>query len=80
MEEKCMVNDILQDTKNFVKLLDDSILESNNLGFRQMVITLRNSAENYEGELYKIAESKGYYFPSESVEEIEIANLRKNFL
>ena len=61
MEEKYMVNDILQNSKEFVKSLDETILESSNLEFRQMIVTLRNSAECFEGELYKVAESKGYY-------------------
>ena len=80
MEEKYMVNDILQNSKEFVKLLDNTILESGNLEFRQLVITLRNSAESFEGELNKIAESKGYYIPSQKVDEEDIMILRKMFL
>lgn len=80
MEEKYMVNDILQNSKEFVKSLDETILESNNLEFRQMIISLRNSAESFEGELYKIAESKGYYSSSPKAEENEIMYLKKMFL
>lgn len=80
MEEKYMVNDILQNSKEFVKLLDDTILESRNIEFRQMITTLRNTAENFDCEIRKIAESKGYYIPSSKVEESEIVSLRKLFL
>ena len=80
MEEKYMVNDILQNSKDFVKILDDTILESDNLEFRQGIISLRNSAESFESELKKIAESKGYYFSSLKAEETEIICLRKMFL
>ena len=80
MEEKYMVNDILQNSKEFVKSLDETILESNNFEFRQMVVTMRNSAENFEGELCKVAETKGYYSSSPKVEENEIIHLKKMFL
>ena len=80
MEEKFMVNDILQNSKEFVKVLDETILESNNSEFRQMIITLRNSSESFEGELQKIAESKGYYSSSLKAEENEIQYLKKMFL
>ena len=80
MEEKYMVNDVLQNSKSFVKNLDDVILESTNIEFRQLITNLRNSAENFEYELNKIAESKGYYLNSSKVEESEIVNLRKLFL
>lgn len=80
MEEKYMVNDILQNSKDFIKALDETILESNNLEFRQMIILIRNSSESFEGNLSKIAETKGYYIPSLKVDESEINNLRKMFL
>lgn len=75
-----MVNDILQNSKEFVKSLDETILESSNLEFRQMIVTLRNSAESFEGELYKVAESKGYYSSAQKAEENEIIRLKKMFL
>lgn len=80
MEEKYMVNDVLQNSKEFVKYLDDTILESSNIEFRQMITTLRNSAESFECELHKVAESKGYYLASSKAEENEIVALRKLFL
>ena len=75
-----MVNDILQNSKEFVKSLDETILESSNLEFRQMIVTLRNTAETFEGELSKVAESKGYYSSAEKAEENEILRLKKMFL
>ena len=75
-----MVNDILQDSKEHVKLLNETILESSNFNFRQMTILLRNSAESFEGELYKISESKGYTLPSLKTEESEINAIKKMFL
>lgn len=80
MEEKYMVNDVLQDSKEFVKSLNETILESDNLEFRQMIMLLRNSAESFEGNLSKIAETKGYYISSPKADEVEIISLRKKFL
>lgn len=80
MEEKYMVNDVLQNSKEFVKTLDETILESGNSEFRQMITILRNSAESFEGELNKIAESKGYYIAPQKADESEILALRKMFL
>lgn len=80
MEEKYMVNDVLQDSKEFVKSLDEAILESDNSEFRQMVMLLRNSAESFEGSLSKIAETKGYYISSPKAEESEILLVKKLFL
>lgn len=80
MEEKCMVNDVLQNSKEFVKLLDDTILESDNLEFRGLVTLIRNSAESFEGNLSKLAKAKGYYIASSKADESEIIALRKMFL
>ncbi len=80
MEEKYMVNDVLQNSKEFVKSLDFAILESSNAEFRQLITNLRNSAEIFDSELQKISESKGYYYTSSNVDENEIMELRKMFL
>ena len=79
MEEKYMVNDTLQNSKEFVKALDEAILDSSNQELRQMLILMRNSAESFDGELRKIAESKGYYFPSPKADESEVVALKKSF-
>lgn len=75
-----MVNDILQNSKDFAKILNDTILESGNSEFRQIIVAIRNMIENFEGELYKIAESKGYYLSSKKAEESEIIELKKMFI
>lgn len=80
MEEKYMVNDVLQNSKEFVKSLDFAILESSNVEFRQLITNLRNSAENFDSELQKIAESKGYCYATSNVNENEIMEVRKMFL
>ena len=80
MEEKYMVNDVLQNSKEFVKSLDFAILESSNAELRHLITNLRNSAEIFDSELQKISESKGYYYTSSNVDENEIMELRKMFL
>lgn len=61
MEEKYMVNDVLECTKNTIKAYENAIIETENIELRQIFQSLRNSLENYQYELFKIAEAKGYY-------------------
>lgn len=67
MEEKYMVNDILENSKNEIKNYTDSILECSNIELRQVLQSARNTCESFQYELFKLATSKGYYFPEEIV-------------
>lgn len=77
MEEKYMVNDILECTKSSLKMYEEAIVECQNTELRQMFQGLRNNLENYQYELYKIAEAKGYYTPQKIATEQEIFNIKK---
>ena len=61
MEEKYMVNDILDNLKFGIRNLQNAIINCNNVELRQELQNIRNNEENFEDELCKIAESKGYY-------------------
>ena len=67
MEEKYMVNDILENSKSSIKDFGGAILECSNSELRQTIQNLRNSQESFQYELYRLAESKGYYCPAENV-------------
>ena len=64
MEEKYMVNDILECTKSSLKDYQGAIIETANMELRQTFQNLRNSGESFQYELFKLAESKGYYVPA----------------
>lgn len=77
MEEKLMVNDIIQDLKSNVKDYQEAICECDNIGLRQTIQQIRNNEESLQYDLVKIANLKGYSNPSAKVEIKEIDNLKK---
>ena len=68
MEEKLMVNDIIQDLKSNVKDYQEAICECDNIGLRQTIQQIRNNEESLQYDLVKIANLKGYSNPSAKVE------------
>ena len=73
MDEKTMVNDILGNVKADLTSYQTAISECENMGLRQTLQQIRNSDETFQYELYKVAQTKGYYQPAqkETVTEIE---------
>ena len=78
MEEKYMVNDILESTKNNIKTYSEAITESANMNLRQTIQNIRNTTESFQYELFKLAESKGYYIPAEPAKPNEINKIKQN--
>ena len=78
MEEKYMVNDILEGTKNDIKNYSGVITEASNMNLRQTVQNIRNTTESFQYELFKLAESKGYYTPAEQAKPDEICKIKDN--
>lgn len=79
MEEKYMVNDILEGIKTTLKDYENAIIETANMELRQTFQNLRNSAESFQYELFKLAESKGYYIPAENAQNEEIQKVKNEF-
>ena len=71
MEEKAIVNDVLESTKACLKDLEGAIIETANMELRQTFQNLRNSSESFQYELFKLAESKGYYVPAQNATQDE---------
>jgi len=76
MEEKYMVNDILESTKSTLKDYESAITETANMELRQTFQNLRNSCESFHYELFKLAEAKGYYIPAENAKPEEIQKVK----
>lgn len=76
MEEKHMVNDILESSKNEIKNYSNIIVETDNMELRQLFQTIRSNTESFQYELFKLATSKGYYTPAEPVKPEEINKMR----
>ncbi len=77
MEEKYMVNDILEGTKSTLKTYEGIIVEAENTELRQTIQQLRNNCEAFQYELYKVAQTKGYYTPAEQANQEDINKIKK---
>ena len=76
MEEKYMVNDILESTKAGLTTYQGVISEAENMQLRQTVQQIRNSDESFQYELFKIAQTKGYYKSAQPATVTEIQTVK----
>lgn len=76
MDEKIMVNDILESVKAELTTYQGVISEAANQELRQTVQTIRNSCEAFQYELFKVAQTKGYYKPAATASPMEITNVK----
>lgn len=72
MQEKYMVNDALSGVKSELTFYQNAIAECQNPDLRNTIIQIRNSCEQSQYELYKLAQSKGYYQPATPAPPTEI--------
>lgn len=79
MEEKYMVNDILNGVKGDLTIYQGAIAEAANMQLRQTLQQIRNNDESFQYELFKVAQAKGYYKPAQQANQTEI-NTVKNEL
>ena len=76
MDEKTMVNDILGGVKSDLTTYQNAISECENMQLRQALQQIRNNDESFQYELFKIAQTKGYYKPAEQATSLEIQNVK----
>ena len=76
MDEKTMVNDILEGVKSGLKTYQGVISEAENMQLRQTIQQIRNNDESFQYELFKIATSKGYYKPAAKATVTEIDTVK----
>lgn len=76
MDEKTMVNDILENVKASLTSYQTAISEAENTTLRQTFQQIRNGDESFQYELFKIAQSKGYYIPAQKVTVTEIGTVK----
>ena len=76
MDEKTMVNDILSGVKSSLTTYQGVISETENMALRQTIQQMRNGDESFQYELFKVAESKGYYKPAIADTETEIKTVK----
>ena len=76
MDEKTMVNDILASVKSDLTAYQTAITETENMQLRQTFQQIRNNDECFQYELYKVANSNGYYTPAQKVTTTEVQTVR----
>lgn len=71
-----MVNDVLSEIKSELSIYENVITETENMQLRQIFQQIRNNGEAFQYELFKIAETKGYYKPAEKATVTEISTVK----
>lgn len=76
MDEKTMVNDVLNNTKSTLSTYQNFISETENIQLRQTIQQIRNTDESFQYELFKVAQTKGYYNPAKQATASEIQSIK----
>lgn len=76
MQEKEMVDDILSGTKASIDYYSRAITECANQQLRSTLQQLRNEAEQFQYQLFQIAEQKGYYKPAPTADQQSIQEVK----
>lgn len=79
MNEKDMVNDILSQTNSSLSTYADIIAQAANPELRQTIQDMRNSAEQFQYQLFKCAQDKNYYQPAQMATQQEIETVKSLF-
>ena len=76
MDEKTMVNDVLSNIKAGLSDYQSAITEAENTTLRQTFQQIRNGDESFQYELFKVAQTKGYYTPAAKATANEISTVK----
>ncbi len=76
MDEKTMVNDILEELKFKLSCYQKAIVEAENIELRQTLKQLRDNIESFHYELFKIASASGYYMPTDKATPKQMQNAK----
>ena len=76
MDDKTMVNDILASVKSDLTAYQTAITETENMQLRQTFQQIRNNDECFQYELYKVANNKGYYKPSQKATTTDVQTVK----
>jgi spore coat protein CotF len=79
MQEKAMVNDALSMVKSSLTTYANVISECSNPNLRSSIQQIRNNCETSQYELYKLAQTKGYYQPAKMADDTEVQQVKSQF-
>ncbi|NLJ78143.1 MAG: spore coat protein [Tissierellia bacterium] len=76
MQEKDMVSDALAGTKASIDSYTKAVTECANQQLRSTLQQLRNEAEQFQYQLFQMAEQKGYYVPAPAADSNDIQQVK----
>lgn len=76
LQEKAMVNDALSSVNSSLTDYAGVIAQCSNPNLRQAIQQIRNNCETSQFELYKIAQSKGFYQPATMADDNEVNQVK----
>lgn len=76
MQDKEMVNDILSMVKSSLTGYASTISETSNQQLRQTLQQIRNSDEQFQYQLYQLAEQKGFYKSAGTASQQDIQTVK----
>ncbi|WP_068787216.1 spore coat protein [Paenibacillus phocaensis] len=76
MQDKEMVNDALSMVKSSLNTYSSVISECANLQLRSTVQQIRDNCEKSQYELFRLAESKGFYQPAMMAQDQEVQQVK----
>lgn len=76
MQDKEMVNDILSMAKSSLTTYANVIGEASNQQLRSTIQQIRNSDEQFQYQLYQLAEQKGFYKPAAQADQTDIQTVK----
>lgn len=72
LQDKVMVNDALASVKSSLTMYANVIGECANPELRSTIQQIRNNDETSQYELFKLAQTKGYYQPAIMANDMEV--------
>ncbi len=79
MLEKYMVSDVLSQVNSSLGTYAGVIAQASCPEFRKTMQDIRNSCETFQYDLYKVAQSKGYYQPAQIATPEEVQAVKDIF-
>lgn len=76
IQEKEMVNDTLAMINGSLSGYASVISQASNAQFRQTIQQIRNADEQFQYQLYQMAEQKGYYKPASQAPQADIQTVK----
>ncbi len=77
LQDKEMVNDILSQTNSSISNYAKVITETANPQLRQTLQQIRNGDEQFQYQLFQLANQKGWYKPASDATQQEISQVKQ---